>query len=158
MEKPPSLPLPIGALKTKSASIMGKTFVVGLLVLILQVPVLMVGHVLSGRSAYRDQAMAEIGQSWGGAQTVVGPVLVVPYRVETTVSEQTQVGERWVRSQALKTVAGMAYFLPEEFSADGSMECSSRARDLPRARVCRALAVPWIFPAGSGGAEPSADA
>ncbi len=114
---------------------MWKLVVIGALVAALQIPVFMVERTLLGRRAYRDEAAREIAASWGGAQTLVGPILVVPCVVETKVDEQARVGERWIRSQTTKQVDGSAWFLPEELAVEGRMDCSERYRGIFRAPV-----------------------
>src|SRR5688572_20226711 len=51
------------------------------LVLIMLVPLGMVQGVVSERAHLKEQVAAEVGEQWGPAQTVSGPVLVVPYEV-----------------------------------------------------------------------------
>ena len=61
------------------------------LVLIMLVPLGMVEGVVEERAATKAQVAEEIGAQWGPAQTIGGPVLVVPYeapRVQTTVDGQ----------------------------------------------------------------------
>ncbi len=56
---------------------------VGGLALALQIPVLFIGDLVRERRSTRDAAVAEMASSWGGAQRVAGPFLVVPYRVSS---------------------------------------------------------------------------
>ena len=51
----------------------------GVLVLIMLVPLGMVEGVVDERAATKAQVAEEIGAQWGPAQTISGPVLVVPY-------------------------------------------------------------------------------
>ena len=57
-----------------------KMMVIGGLMLLLLIPLMMIEEVVKERSSYRDQARRSIAQSWTGEQTLVGPLLVVPYR------------------------------------------------------------------------------
>ena len=50
------------------------------LVLLLQIPGCMVGRVAWERQQSRDQATAEIAQTWGASQQLGGPILAVPFR------------------------------------------------------------------------------
>jgi inner membrane protein len=122
---------------SRPGPIVQKALMVGALVLLLQVAVFMIHGVLDGRRGYRDEATAGIAAAWGGAQTLAGPMLVVPYTVQVKVEEQTQVGERWVRSQAIREVPGEAFFLPDTLDVSGSMECSERYRGVFRLPVYR---------------------
>ncbi len=60
--------------------------IVTALIGVLMVPLGLVSCVVSEREGFRSQAIRGISQSWGGAQRVIGPMLVVPYvrRVEDT--------------------------------------------------------------------------
>src|SRR5262249_20304968 len=54
------------------------------LVLVLQIPILMIDSTVSEREATRQEAIADVTRTWGGAQQVAGPVLTVPYLVRAT--------------------------------------------------------------------------
>jgi inner membrane protein len=62
-----------------SASVSLKLFSIGILLLLLLIPSSMVESLITERAANRDAATAEISSQWGGAQLVLGPVLVLPY-------------------------------------------------------------------------------
>ncbi|MDB5269224.1 MAG: hypothetical protein JWP58_2264 [Hymenobacter sp.] len=62
-----------------SASVSLKLFSISILLLILLIPSTMVESLITERAANRDAATAEISSQWGGAQLVLGPVLVLPY-------------------------------------------------------------------------------
>ena len=51
-----------------------------LLLLILSGVLESVAGLVQERKARRDAAVEEIGRSWGGAQIVTGPMLLLPYR------------------------------------------------------------------------------
>ncbi len=61
----------------RSASL--KVFVIGVLILLLLIPMVMIRGVINDRIATGNQARYDITRAWGGAQTVGGPVLVLPY-------------------------------------------------------------------------------
>ncbi|GIT91273.1 cell envelope integrity protein CreD [Jannaschia pagri] len=63
-------------------------FIVFVLTLLMVIPLWMVGGIVRERSDYAESTQRTIGREWGGAQTVSGPVLVIPvegiaYRLET---------------------------------------------------------------------------
>jgi inner membrane protein len=100
-------------------SAIGRLAVMALLTLFLMVPMTMVDSLVGERTARRDEAAKEVGESWGGAQTVSGPLLVVPYT-------QTWTDERG-RPQS---VNGQAYFLPAEVRVDAVLDTQSRRRGI----------------------------
>ncbi len=52
---------------------------VGVLVLLLQIPIAMIGGQVSEREMRGIEAIEEVSSKWGNEQIVSGPVLVVPY-------------------------------------------------------------------------------
>ena len=64
--------------------------VVAALIGTLMVPLLLVNWVVSEREGFRDEAIGGISMSWGGAQRVTGPLLVIPFvrRVDDTETVQ----------------------------------------------------------------------
>ncbi len=57
----------------------GKAFQIGLLLLILLIPSALVRNVIEERRGYQAEAEREYRGSWGPEQSVMGPVLVVPF-------------------------------------------------------------------------------
>ena len=49
------------------------------LILGLMIPWALLNAVVTDRSGYRDEALRNVGHAWSGPQTVVGPVLAIPY-------------------------------------------------------------------------------
>lgn len=73
---------------SNSASL--RFIVVSVLIGVLMAPLLLVSCVVSEREGFRNTALRDISQSWGGAQRVTGPLLVIPFvrRVEDTETVQ----------------------------------------------------------------------
>lgn len=77
--------------------LLSKTIVIGLLMLLLGIPLLMIGGVITERSLYRDQATRDVARAHAGEQVLSGPVLRVPYTetwVRTVVVDATRGTER----------------------------------------------------------------
>ncbi len=64
-----------------------KLLLAGLVAGVLIVPLLMVYALVYDRENQSQQAQAQITQGWGGAQTVTGPVLVIPFMAESVEAE-----------------------------------------------------------------------
>ncbi len=62
-------------------SVMVKAVFIAILIVILGIPLLMIGAIVDDRQTRRAEAEREVFSSWGGPQTVAGPVLAVPYLV-----------------------------------------------------------------------------
>jgi inner membrane protein len=112
-----------------------KLALIAVLIAVLHVPLLLVWDTLGQREMLRGSAVAEIGRTWGGEQTILGPVLCVPYTVQTRVPRQTVVADRVVQSDELREVKGTAWFLPVRFEATGVLEISERNRGIFRTPV-----------------------
>jgi inner membrane protein len=56
-----------------------RLLVVMFLAVVLQVPILMIEGLIAERRTRRDTALEQVASSWGRAQSVVGPILVIPY-------------------------------------------------------------------------------
>lgn len=74
--------------------LLSKTIVIGLLMLLLGIPLLMIGGVITERSLYRDQATRDVARAHAGEQVLSGPVLRVPYT------------ETWVRTVVVDAARG----------------------------------------------------
>lgn len=116
-------------------SVTVKLVLIAVLVAVLHVPLLLVWDTLRQREMLRGSAVAEIGRTWGTEQTILGPVLCVPYTVQTRVPRQTVVADRVVQTEELREVKGTAWFLPARFEAAGALEISERHRGIFRTPV-----------------------
>jgi inner membrane protein len=98
---------------------MARLAVMGVLLLALMLPLGMTHAVVSERSGRRDEAAREISGVWGGAQTVAGPVLTVPYRYMGTDN----------RGQPRQQI-GRLFLLPESLEVEGTITPGGRSRGL----------------------------
>ncbi len=122
MDTPPPL-IPSSLVATwQRFSLPAKCAGIALLVLILQIPIMMVHGLRNERAQRRDDAVAEIGRTWGGPQTLVGPVLAVPFTFRPS-------------GQAAAPRVAWAYFLPETLDVKGSLATERRSRGIYTAVV-----------------------
>ena len=105
------------------ASRLLRILLLGFLVLLLQIPVVMIHGQISGRRDTRDEAVQEVTQSWGKEQSIVGPVLVVPYVRKWT--EEGKSGESRVRTSEHE-----ATFLPDTLDISGKLDTEVRNRGI----------------------------
>jgi inner membrane protein len=96
---------------------------VGLLVLLLQIPIAMIGGQVSQREQRGAEAIDEVSSKWGKQQSLRGPVVVVPYlhRWTETNREGTQV---------TRTEQRYAYFLPDRLTTHGTVKTEVRKRGI----------------------------
>lgn len=120
----------------KRRAIFFKMAGVALLILLLLIPLGMIHSVLRERLARRNEAVAEITSSWGREQTIIGPVLIVPYRYSfTSWKEQAAAGGRVEKVEAVETAVANAYFLPETLNITGDITPTQLRRGIYQAVV-----------------------
>ena len=109
------------------SSVVVKLVVMGVLMLFLLVPLAMVQSVITERAGRRNEVAEEVSTTWGAAQTIAGPVLVVPYRCTTTDANGKQI----------QTI-NRASFLPEVLDVQGAADTDERKRSLFKVVVYKA--------------------
>jgi inner membrane protein len=120
----------------------GKVLFIGSLIMIVLVPLEMIEGVVHERAQRYDEARAEIARAWGAAQTIGGPILVVPFTYTRFVNGQ------------LGAFKDELYLLPEQLEYEGSLEAEQRRRGIYEIPVYTArLSVAGRFPAVGLGAE-----
>lgn len=114
-----------------------KLIIVGALALLAFLPLQMIGSLLRERLGRRNEAIRNIGTTWGGGQSVVGPILVLPYRKPVKVRREQITNGRLVPVEETEFVAAKAYFLPAELSVQGALAPSQLHRGIYDATVYR---------------------
>lgn len=113
-----------------------KMAVITILILLLLIPLAMIHSVLDERLERRNDAVAEITSVWGGAQNVIGPVLIVPYRYSfKSLKEQPMPGGKTEKVEVIETAVANAYFLPASLTITGTIQPSERRRGIYKAIV-----------------------
>ena len=74
-----------------------KLFLTGLIAIVLVIPLMMIYALVWDRQSQSETAQNSIASGWGGEQTIVGPVLVIPYQAES-VETVTENGKEVSRS------------------------------------------------------------
>lgn len=113
-----------------------KLIAIGVLILLLLIPLLQIGSVITERQRTRDGVVVDIARSSSGKQTIAGPLLVVPYR--KTVREWKVNPNTSQRYQEEREVIGRLYFLPEIFDLSATLKTEELARGIYRARLYHA--------------------
>jgi len=92
-----------------------------ILVFILLIPLGMIRSVVKERMHRRNEAVSGITSSWGGEQTVVGPVLVIPYQYKSKKWKDHIVNGVQKKIEIEETAVANAFFLPDDLSIEGSV-------------------------------------
>ena len=89
------------------------------LTLLLLLPTFLIMALVSDRQATQAEAISEVGGKWGGAQVITGPIISVPYRVQTTDDKGL-----------VRQTTEYAYFLPELLNIEGDLQAEMRQRGI----------------------------
>ena len=137
METPPVLPPPLpaaAATPTNNSKLPAtglKLLAIGVLIGLLWIALLLIDGVRQERLGFREEARTEIARTWGGEQSLVGPVLAVPFTYASkTVNEVRDARGVPVRTEEVRTVRAWAYFLPAELDVSGQLDPSLRHRGI----------------------------
>lgn len=119
-----------------SGSLTFRGLTVAALVLLMLIPVGMVRGVIDERNALYQSVVEQVGAEWGGEQTVVGPILLIPITerwvtLETVVSENGD-AKQIRRDQSRDDVVTV---LPETLRIDASLDAERRQRGIYEAMV-----------------------
>ena len=104
-----------------------RLIVMGTLAILLLVPLTWVKSIVSERALRRTGAITEVSGTWGGPQTIAGPVLVIPYAAAWTDKD----------GRAQRSVA-RAFLLPRTLQIDGQVATEVRQRGIFSVPVYRA--------------------
>jgi inner membrane protein len=94
-------------------SAMFKMALVAILALVLLIPSMMIRGLINERKNNQQQVIDEVGSKWGREQIISGPIISVPFVLNTNNSNQAQTIE-------------YSHFLPETFNVSGSLKTEFR--------------------------------
>ncbi len=106
---------------------------IGALLILLLLPSTWVNGVIGEREARQAEVRAEIARSWGPEQSVLGPILVVPYRVHAPASSGPG-GQVFPPTVARR----YAHIVPQRLAVDAKLSPEQRRRGLFAAIVYNA--------------------
>ncbi len=98
--------------------------IVGGLVLLLLVPLLLIRSTINERERYRDEAIERVSQSWAGAQSLTGPVRVLPWTQQREVEIAAE-GNNPRRTE-LHTEHGYDLQMPTRLNVQGNLRPDER--------------------------------
>jgi inner membrane protein len=104
-----------------------KVIIIVVLMLLLGIPLMMIESTVAGRMHYREEAAASIASDSVGEQTVIGPVLVVPYTEEVDVRETTAEGKVKVTTNVTQR---RHLVFPDDLQVQGSIGAERRHRGI----------------------------
>ncbi len=120
-----------------------KIGVILFLMLLLLLPMGQIRGLIQERQAMRDQVVTDVARSDAGAQTLTGPLLVVPWR-RTVRMQELDRDQRPVT--VLRETSGELRLLPASLHVDGTLQTEPRSRGIYRVRIYRAdMALRGVF-------------
>jgi inner membrane protein len=108
-----------------------KAALVGVIFLLLQIPLGMIGGLVTERAGRQEAVVKEISTGNYGRQVFAGPVVAIPY-VEEYEESYTEDKQAKVRTKRIKRVAR---FFPESAEISGTAAVGTKHRGLFKARV-----------------------
>lgn len=95
-------------------SITVKLLSIGFLVLILLIPSSWIQDLILERQLRADDVVQEVSSKWSGSQTISGPILVIPYKVQEKI-------DRGKEGIEIHEYVQKFYFLPETLDINGKV-------------------------------------
>jgi inner membrane protein len=119
-------------------------FLIGGLTVALLIPSVLIIGLVDERETTRDNAVREVSDKWGNAQTIAGPILTIPYRVLSYTEKERRV-----------YTTELAHFLPEDLNVSAAIQPEVRHRGMyevvlysSRVEVAGSFAPPAFAPLG----------
>jgi len=130
-------------LRSLQGSVTAKVVFIGVLVLILLIPLGMIEGLVSERQSLYVLARDDIARAWGQAQTVGGPILVVPFTYTRYVTD-----DKFVNAERrAMTIKDELYLLPQRLEIRGNAAAEERRRGIYKVPVYTArLSATGQFP------------
>ena len=108
---------------------------VAALALLMLIPVDMVRGVIDERYASYQGVVQQVGAEWGGEQTVIGPILLIPVTDRWSTLETVQSGGDARQIRREETRDDVVAVLPETLRIDASLDAERRQRGIYEAMV-----------------------
>ncbi|MCO4782942.1 MAG: cell envelope integrity protein CreD [Candidatus Cloacimonetes bacterium] len=110
---------------SKVDSVAMKCGIIIFLVVLLIIPINMITDLVAERQSSRKHVIQEISHKWGQSQTIIGPILSIPY----------------IRSNKpySNSVTEYAHFLPESLNIDSNLLPEKRSRNLHETVVYKSI-------------------
>jgi len=112
-----------------------KSLTIGLLMLLLLIPLGMIGSSIDERRAYSEDVVADIARSSSYSQTLVGPILVIPY---SKLERYGVINSKKETVIETRRVTGALHFLPDVLRINAQLNTELRERGIYRARLYHA--------------------
>lgn len=89
------------------------------MILLLMIPMFYIQNLVKERADRKAEVTKEVSSKWSDAQTITGPVLMIPYKYYVTQSDSKVIAHR-----------SIAYFLPDNMKIDGWLTPETKHRSI----------------------------
>lgn len=97
-----------------------KVVLIGVLTLLLMIPMMMIENLIGERERTAQNATDEVHRKWSGAQTVLGPVLTIPFKEVSRIDSEGKVEQ----------IINVVNILPETLEITGDIRTEELKRGL----------------------------
>lgn len=129
-----------------------KILIVMGLMLVIGVPLAMIQSTISERMAFRDEAVRSIAADSVREQTVIGPLMVIPYTDDYEVEEEVSDGKTKTTKTVKRTLNKRAYVFPNDLHIKGNIDTDHRYRGIHKVLIYSgqyAVSGDFILPKGA---------
>jgi len=106
-----------------------RTFAIAVIALAMAFPLAIVEGLIAEREYRYQDVLREIGDLWGGRQSLIGPVLVIPVDERTKVVTRSESRSAWIEEEEKEVVQRRhAIVLPDVLSIDATIAHETRHR------------------------------
>ena len=121
--------------KGRSATV--KFFILAFLSLLMMIPFQVVTNLIGEREDRQAEAVQDVSSSWGQAQELIGPILILPYEYEEEIT-QTKKSRRTDGEKVFKTRTNYIKLSPKNLNIKGNLAPETRHRGIYDIVVYRA--------------------
>ena len=109
--------------------LVGKLVAIGILGMALFIAATLILSMIHERGRYQEKAVEDIAASVSGAQMILGPILVIPYKVSVSVRDpETKEMSRAIQERSY-------YILPQDFGVEGDVSVAPRKLGIYQAQL-----------------------
>ncbi len=122
-----------------SQSLTMRSLLVILLMLLMLIPLYIVDKIIKQRAQYFQSVVSDVASSWGDEQTIIGPVLAVPYKEHITSVETVNDGKGAARTISRDIFNDKTLIiLPEELVVRAKLDEAHHKRGIYETQVYKA--------------------
>jgi inner membrane protein len=111
-----------------------KSLTVGLLMLIIGIPLMMIEDTIKARSNFRNEAVRSIAADSVGQQTLLGPILVIPYSEQYEEEEVVNAATKHTIKRQ-RSLQKRLYVFPDDLKMQSTIDTDQRYRGIHKVLV-----------------------